>query len=43
MYSKSFDDPDGHHWDFVWMDPAAAADGAPKLSLEEIRENTTHS
>lgn len=43
MYSKSFDDPDGHHWDFVWMDPKAAAGGAPELSLEEIRENTTHS
>ena len=43
MYSKSFDDPDGHHWDFVWMDPAAAAGGAPELSVEEIRANTTHS
>ncbi|NQX18021.1 VOC family protein [Rathayibacter sp. VKM Ac-2857] len=43
MYSKSFDDPDGHHWDFVWMDPAAAAGGAPELSLEDMRENTTHS
>jgi len=43
MYSKSFDDPDGHHWDFVWMDPAAAAGGAPELSIEEMRENTTHS
>lgn len=41
MYSKSFDDPDGHHWDFVWMDPKAAAGGAPDLSLEEIRQNTT--
>ncbi|PPF19011.1 VOC family protein [Rathayibacter sp. AY1A7] len=43
MYSKSFDDLDGHHWDFVWMDPAAAAGGAPELSVEEIRANTTHS
>jgi predicted lactoylglutathione lyase len=43
MYSKSFDDLDGHHWDFVWMDPEAAADGAPELSVDEIRENTTHS
>lgn len=23
MYSRGFYDPDGHHWDFVWMDPAA--------------------
>ena len=43
MYSKSFDDLDGHHWDFVWMDPEAAAGGAPEMSIEEIRENTTHS
>jgi predicted lactoylglutathione lyase len=43
MYSKSFDDPDGHHWDFVWMDPEAATGGAPEMSIEDIRENTTHS
>ncbi|MBD8727089.1 VOC family protein [Frigoribacterium sp. CFBP 13707] len=41
MYSKSFDDLDGHHWDFVWMDPAAAAGGAPELSVDEMREGTT--
>lgn len=23
MYSQSFYDLDGHHWEFVWMDPAA--------------------
>ncbi|MFF4525686.1 VOC family protein [Streptomyces bluensis] len=23
MYSRSFDDPDGHTWEVVWMDPAA--------------------
>jgi hypothetical protein len=23
MYSRSFEDPDGHHWDVVWMDPSA--------------------
>jgi predicted lactoylglutathione lyase len=23
MYSRGFEDLDGHHWDFVWMDPAA--------------------
>lgn len=43
MYSKSFDDLDGHHWDFVWMDPEAAAGGAPEMSIEEIRQNTTYS
>jgi predicted lactoylglutathione lyase len=25
MYSRRFQDPDGHLWDFVWMDPAAIA------------------
>jgi uncharacterized protein len=24
MYSTSFYDLDGHHWELVWMDPAAA-------------------
>ena len=43
MYSKSFDDLDGHHWDFVWMDPEAAAGGAPEMTVEEMRANTTHS
>lgn len=28
MYGRSFEDPDGHHWEVVWMDPAAAAQGA---------------
>ena len=23
MYSRSFQDPDGHIWELVWMDPAA--------------------
>jgi predicted lactoylglutathione lyase len=21
MYQHSFEDLDGHHWEFVWMDP----------------------
>jgi hypothetical protein len=24
MYGRSFRDPDGHHWEVFWMDPAAA-------------------
>jgi predicted lactoylglutathione lyase len=33
MYGRSFEDLDGHHWELVWMDPAAlgeaqAAEGA---------------
>jgi len=27
MYGRSFDDPDGHTWEIMWMDPAAAAGG----------------
>ncbi|MFF3320351.1 VOC family protein [Streptomyces sp. NPDC003035] len=23
MYGRSFTDPDGHHWEVMWMDPAA--------------------
>jgi uncharacterized protein len=24
MYARSFFDPDGHHWEVLWMDPEAA-------------------
>ncbi|MDY0884745.1 VOC family protein [Dongia soli] len=24
MYGRSFEDPDGHHWEIMWMDIAAA-------------------
>lgn len=27
MYGRAFDDPDGHGWEIMWMDPAAAAGG----------------
>lgn len=27
MYQRSFDDPDGHHWEVFWMDPKAAEEG----------------
>jgi hypothetical protein len=27
MYSRSFFDLDGHGWQVMWMDPAAAAQG----------------
>ena len=41
MYSKSFDDLDGHHWDVMWMDEAAAAGGGPTLTDEELRAGIT--
>jgi len=28
MYGRSFEDPDGHHWEAMWMDSAAAEQGA---------------
>ena len=28
MYGRSFEDPDGHHWEIMWMDAAAAEQGA---------------
>lgn len=26
MYGRSFYDPDGHHWEVMWMDPTASDD-----------------
>ena len=31
MYGRSFEDPDGHHWEVVWMDATAAEQGASAL------------
>ena len=28
MYGRSFEDPDGHHWEAMWMDPSFAEQGA---------------
>ena len=28
MYGRSFEDPDGHHWEPMWMDPRMAEQGA---------------
>ena len=30
MYGRSFEDPDGHHWEVVWMDLAAAQEAMEK-------------
>jgi uncharacterized protein len=29
MYTRSFQDPDGHQWEVVWMDPSAVESGPP--------------
>ena len=35
MYGRSVEDPDGHHWEVMWMDAAAAEQGASALQSEE--------
>ena len=33
MYGRSFEDPDGHIWEVMWMDAAAfSAAGAPETA-----------
>ena len=32
MYGGAFEDPDGHGWETVWMDPAAESEGATNAS-----------
>lgn len=34
MYSRSFQDPDGHLWEVVWMDPAAIEAESPAVSAQ---------
>lgn len=33
MYGRSFEDPDGHIWEVMWMDPAAAEQGPPAEAM----------
>ena len=35
MYGRSFEDPDGHHWEPMWMDAAAAEQGASALETAD--------
>lgn len=34
MYSRSFQDPDGHLWEVVWMDPAALEQESPAVGAQ---------
>ena len=34
MYARSFQDPDGHHWEVMWMDPAAVEQGPQEYAAE---------
>ena len=33
MYGRSFEDPDGHVWEPMWMDPAAASQGTSEAAV----------
>lgn len=35
MYGRSFEDPDGHHWEPMWMNARAAEAGATALEQQE--------
>ena len=35
MYGRSFEDPDGHHWEVMWMDATAAAQGASAFETQD--------
>jgi predicted lactoylglutathione lyase len=38
MYGRSVADPDGHIWEFVWMDEAAAEQGASAIETTVPQE-----
>jgi len=38
MYGRDFEDPDGHQWEPMWMDPAFAEKGAHPV--EEAAQST---
>lgn len=35
MYGRSFEDPDGHHWEVMWMDAKFAEQGAHQVETAE--------
>ena len=35
MYGRSFEDPDGHHWEPHWMDPSAAGQDAAEFETAD--------
>ena len=38
MYGRSFEDPDGHHWEPMWMDAVAAEQGAAAFDASACEE-----
>lgn len=35
MYGRSFLDPDGHHWEVMWMDPRAVEQGPEAFAASQ--------
>jgi predicted lactoylglutathione lyase len=35
MYGRDFEDPDGHQWEPMWMDPSFAEQGAHPVETVE--------
>jgi predicted lactoylglutathione lyase len=42
MYGRDFEDPDGHSWEVMWMDAAAAEQGASALEQPELATADRH-
>jgi predicted lactoylglutathione lyase len=42
MYGRSFEDPDGHHWEPHWMDPAVAESGPGAVEQPELSTASRH-
>ena len=38
MYGRSVADPDGHIWEIMWMDPAAAEQGAGAIDATAVQD-----
>ena len=38
MYGRSIADPDGHIWEIMWMDPAAAEQGAGAIDATAVQD-----
>lgn len=36
MYGRSFEDPDGHIWEIMWMDPAAVEKGPDAIATTQL-------
>ena len=42
MYGRSFEDPDGHHWEPMWMDASAAEQGASAVEQPALATADRH-